>query len=152
MDAHGFVLLLFCLTPARSLQVQATHAPKLGDHAYLGSTGEDLLIGPAWTIQGAPGTRLGSSVSMAGDVNGDGFADAIVASGGGEFIGARVDVYLGSAKGLRQNSQWTVGFSSFVSQVGTSARRAALRRSRPGAPKVTPSSGPSAIRSPQLGT
>jgi len=56
--------------------------------------------------------QLGSSVSSAGDVNGDGYSDVIVTTEG-------VALYYGSATGLSNTANWTVSESAFrVSSAG----------------------------------
>ncbi len=69
---------------------------------YLGSA-TGLSTSPVWTTGGqasVPNSQLGSSVSTAGDVNGDGHADVIVGAqrfDGDEPDEGRVYVHLGSA-------------------------------------------------------
>jgi hypothetical protein len=96
-------------------------------YVYHGSA-TGLTPGPAnWTVEGTQvnGT-LGWSVSTAGDVNGDGYADVIVAEAyGGEEYEGRVYVYHGSATGLTTTADWTAegdqegaGFGESVSTAG----------------------------------
>src|SRR5262249_41994256 len=63
-----------------------------------------LSTTPAWTAEGnQAGAGFGVSISTAGDVNGDGFADVIIGAphaSNGEQSEGRVYVYLGSASGL----------------------------------------------------
>jgi hypothetical protein len=62
-------------------------------YLYLGS-GAGLESRPAWLVEGnAQWFNLGSSVSSAGDVNGDGFGDVIVGSAGA--FAESASVYLG---------------------------------------------------------
>ncbi|RMG44335.1 MAG: hypothetical protein D6718_10260 [Acidobacteria bacterium] len=70
-----------------------------------------LETGPAWTAESDLAfARFGSSVSTAGDVNGDGYADVIVGAyhyHNGEATEGRAFVYHGSASGLGMSPAWT---------------------------------------------
>ncbi len=65
----------------------------------------------AWTAESdQAGGQLGISVSTAGDVNGDGYSDVIVAAppyDNGETDEGRAYVYLGSTEGLNATAAWT---------------------------------------------
>src|SRR5262249_33736062 len=69
-------------------------------YVYLGSS-SGPATSPAWIYQGDQDFAFfGTSVSTAGDVNGDGYADVVVgAEGDPESLG-RAYVFLGSASGL----------------------------------------------------
>ncbi len=60
-----------------------------------------LTLAAEWTVSGAGFNRFGDNVSLAGDVNGDGFADALVASLNS------VHLFLGSATGLSTTEAWS---------------------------------------------
>lgn len=79
---------------------------------YLGGA-SGLASGPAWTME--PDTyyaRVGTSVSSAGDTNGDGYGDVVVgAVAGGASYGGTATVYLGCASGLLSSTSWS-GMSS----------------------------------------
>ncbi len=66
---------------------------------------------PSWTAESnQAGAWFGSSVGTAGDVNGDGYADVIVAAdlfANGEVSEGRAFVYHGSAAGLASTPSWT---------------------------------------------
>ncbi len=66
---------------------------------------------PAWVAEGnQTSALLGISVNTAGDVNGDGYADAIVGAQGYDNVEVdegRAFVYLGSASGLSSTPVWT---------------------------------------------
>ena len=72
-------------------------------YVYHGSAA-GLGAAPAWTAEGdQEGARFGTSVAMAGDLNGDGYSDVIVGSDGyrnGQGCYGRAFVYHGSAAGL----------------------------------------------------
>jgi len=86
------------------------------------------LATPAWSISGAEGSRLGSAVASAGDVDGDGFSDVVVSAihaPGGGTEGGTVSVYRGSASGLSTSPWWSRdggqsydGFGSSVACAG----------------------------------
>lgn len=76
---------------------------------YLGSpTG--LGAAPAWEVVGGQdAAQFGQCVTTAGDVNGDGFSDVLVASpwyNADAQNAGRVDLYLGSASGLGTDPAW----------------------------------------------
>ena len=75
-----------------------------GSESGLGST-------PAWTAESdQEASAFGYSVSTAGDVNGDGFADVIVGApqyDNGQVWQGRAFVYYGSESGLATTSAWT---------------------------------------------
>ncbi len=78
-------------------------------HVYLGSASGPVVT-PGWTGESnQAGAQLGISVSAAGDVNGDGYADVIVGAFGfdnGQSDEGRALVYLGSASGLAAAPSW----------------------------------------------
>jgi len=82
------------------LVVGATDASGVRGAAYLYLGGpQGLATTPAVTLAdpgGATGDYFGASVASAGDLNGDGYADVVVATGAGH----EVYVYLGGASGL----------------------------------------------------
>ncbi|MCK6528025.1 FG-GAP-like repeat-containing protein [Myxococcota bacterium] len=76
---------------------------------YLGAP-EGFGAAPAWEVEGDDANSyLGKSVSGAGDVNGDGYADVVVGQdhGGDRVSGGRVLVFHGSASGLPSTPSWT---------------------------------------------
>lgn len=82
-------------------------------YVYLGSP-YGLSTSPAWTGSGdVDGAEFGLSVASAGDVNGDGYSDVIVAAPGHQADGAqlsqrgRIYLYFGSSSGLSANPVWT---------------------------------------------
>ena len=76
---------------------------------YYGSAG-GLSTTPDWTAEGdQAGAIFGNSVSTAGDVNGDGYADVIVGANffdNGQTDEGRAFVYHGSAAGLSTTANW----------------------------------------------
>jgi hypothetical protein len=79
-------------------------------YVYLGSSA-GLNWTPDWVVEGnQTNAVLGGSVSTAGDVNGDGYADVIVGASqydNGEAAEGRVFIYLGSAGGLTGSAAWS---------------------------------------------
>src|SRR5262245_28207026 len=78
-------------------------------YVYLGSA-TGLATNPAWTLEGNQDHARFSTVSTAGDVNGDGYDDVIVGADGfdnGQTDEGRAYVYFGSASGPSTNSDWT---------------------------------------------
>jgi hypothetical protein len=90
---------------------------------YLGSQG-GLSATAGWTASGARvEEEFGTSVSTAGDVNGDGYADVIVGAPTYYGIDGRAYVYLGHSGGLAADPhEWTTdnGYESYYGNaVGT---------------------------------
>lgn len=79
---------------------------------YLGSP-SGLSSVADWTAESdQSGARLGITVSTAGDVNGDNYADVIVGASGydtGDINAGKVFVYHGAAAGLSLTPNWMVG-------------------------------------------
>ncbi len=79
-------------------------------YLFLGSA-SGLGDGAAWMADGGQaGALFGISVGSAGDVNGDGYSDAIVGAylhDGGQIDEGRAAVYLGSVTGLAPSPHWT---------------------------------------------
>ncbi len=77
---------------------------------YLGSS-SGLSVSHSWTAESnQEAAQFGSSVSTAGDVNGDGYSDVIVGAclyDNGESDEGMVFLYLGGSSGLSHNPAWT---------------------------------------------
>jgi hypothetical protein len=90
---------------------------------YLGSA-VGLSNTPAWTGESDQASaQFGASVGTAGDVNGDGFADAIVGApnfDNGQTNEGRAFVYHGSASGLGVTAAWTSESNQASSAFGRS--------------------------------
>ena len=66
-----------------------------------------------WTVEGTlPDTGFGMWISGAGDVNGDGFADILIAAPNAKQDQGEVFLYAGSAKGLSDVPVWTASGES----------------------------------------
>lgn len=80
-------------------------------HVHYGSTSGPTTAANVTLAGGSVGARYGASVSTAGDVNGDGYADVLIgapnASGGG-----RVAIHHGSAAGLLTTPAWSLNGSA----------------------------------------
>ncbi|HYQ02624.1 MAG TPA: FG-GAP-like repeat-containing protein [Polyangiaceae bacterium] len=84
--------------------VKGHYFPSVGVTAPLlkiyGGTASGLSVDPIWTfVQGAPMQNV-STIAPVGDVNGDGFADVVLANTVCDTEGSRVYFYPGSATGL----------------------------------------------------
>jgi hypothetical protein len=83
---------------------------------------------PDWTAESDQGwAHFGISVSAAGDVNNDGYADVIVGAPGfdnGQEREGRAYVYHGSASGLSQTADWTVESDQVDAGLGNSVSAA----------------------------
>lgn len=94
---------------------------------YYGTAG-GLPTVPDWSAENDwPDARFGFSVSPAGDVNGDGYADIICGSPrhfGSEFLEGRVFAYYGSATGLPATFDWSVDIDVVEAQFGYSVAAA----------------------------
>jgi hypothetical protein len=84
-----------------------------------------LRARPAWTVDGNQvGANLGRSVGGAGDVNGDGYDDVVVATplyDDGETDSGRAFLYLGSPSGPAPDPSWTAGGNQLYEGLGNSA-------------------------------
>jgi hypothetical protein len=90
---------------------------------YLGSA-SGLSTTAAWTAESDQAdANFGISVASAGDVNGDGYSDAIIgawAYDNGQINEGRAYAYQGSATGLAANPSWTAESDQVVTQFGIS--------------------------------
>ena len=98
-------------------------APGTGDSAWVffGSSSGPLPL-PTILVSSLPqvGAYFGYSVSTAGDVNGDGFADVVVGSLGHSFGVGLFEVFLGSPGGVASSSVYQLAGSGPGSSVGVS--------------------------------
>jgi uncharacterized repeat protein (TIGR01451 family) len=96
-------------------------------YVYYGSA-SGLSINPDWNVQDSQSASLfGNWVGTAGDVNGDGYADVIVAAprhSNGESMEGRAYVYHGSASGLNLTPDWWVESNQVYVELGLSASTA----------------------------
>jgi len=94
---------------------------------YLGGASGPTLTS-SWTEPGDQGDSLfGSSVSTAGDINGDGYADVVVGAplyDNGQTDEGRAFLYLGSASGLPSTPAWTAEGDQIGAQFGASVATA----------------------------
>jgi len=96
-------------------------------YAYYGSP-SGLSSGQNWMAESnQTGAQFGTSVSTAGDVNGDGYSDVIVGAprhGNGELNGGRAYIYHGSPSGLSTVDAWTAESNQADALFGTSVSTA----------------------------
>ncbi len=87
---------------------------------YLGSA-TGLRYSPSWTAE-SDGTKeyFGYSVSSAGDVDGDGYADVIIGHPYGNGNRGLAHVYLGSSRGLDAEPSWSAGGDRLSARFGWS--------------------------------
>ncbi len=96
-------------------------------HVYLGSPA-GLATSPVWTAtSGHEGSRFGSAVAGAGDVDGDGYSDVVV--GAPNFTGSYLNegavfLFLGSASGPEQTAVWDVQGGQAGAYLGSSVASA----------------------------
>jgi len=79
-------------------------------YVFYGSA-SGLPANPSWTVDGNGGSYwMGGKVAPAGDVNGDGYADVLIAAtnyGTAPISEGKVYLYLGGASGLATSPAWT---------------------------------------------
>jgi hypothetical protein len=85
---------------------------------------DPVTTSPAWTAESNQAdARLGTSVATAGDVNGDGFSDVLVAAprfDNGQTDEGKVFLHLGSETGLDPNAAWSAESDQASALFGTS--------------------------------
>jgi len=82
---------------------------------------------PAWSTESNQANAFGISVAAAGDVNGDGFSDVVIASArydNGEIDEGRAFVYHGSAAGLSVAPAWSAESNQAAARFGWSVATA----------------------------
>lgn len=101
-------VLYFATAIAALLSASTSFGQTHNSHPY--SPAYPLSKQPNWTASGEhERAYFGSTVSAAGDVNNDGFADILVSASPGymaPFARGRVYLYLGSASGLHTEPAW----------------------------------------------
>jgi len=103
----------------------------IGARTYGGGTGKAYLYtgGPAglsasasWTGTGeAVGDEFGASVSTAGDVNGDGYADVIIGANNYNSLMGKTYLFIGGPSGLSISPAWSVTGEATNDYFGKSA-------------------------------
>ena len=82
-----------------------------------------LPMQPTWSVQAGASTTFGSSVTIVGDVNGDGFDDVVVSDPA--FLGTgRVFAYYGSPTGPSTAADWTFDGENVEDEFGHRVRPA----------------------------
>jgi len=91
-------------------------------HVFFGGSHPSLTV-PDWTFEGQYWMgETGWSVASAGDLNGDGFGDLVIATpnlNNPEISEGRVDVFYGSAAGLPTSADWYFESDVDNAQLGT---------------------------------
>jgi hypothetical protein len=90
---------------------------------YMGSSAL-LAAAPVWTAVSAQPNGAFTNFASAGDVDGDGYSDAIVGAPMYDTSRGRAFVYRGSAAGLSPSFSWTAGTSQIGSRFGESVASA----------------------------
>ena len=96
-------------------------------YLYYGSA-QGLSAQPAWVaVRGRANAHLGAAVALAGDVNGDGYADVIIGANrysGSEIYEGQASVYYGSANGLAAEPNWSVTGGQLAAGLGVAVSTA----------------------------
>ncbi|MFZ1322618.1 MAG: FG-GAP-like repeat-containing protein [Ignavibacteria bacterium] len=93
-------------------------------YVYRGSS-SGLITTPYWTYESNQAdSKFGSSVSGAGDVNGDGYSDVIIGSPNYFLSVGRTSLFLGSGSGISVTPDWTYDAVNFGDQLGSSVSTA----------------------------
>ncbi len=77
-----------------------------------------LEAGASWRIDGTAAAPVGTVLSAAGDVNGDGYGDVVIGRPYADADLGSAEVYLGSAAGLDATPAWTVAGTPTVRGLG----------------------------------
>jgi len=72
-------------------------------------TVDPLATSPSWVVTGGASDYFGLHMASVGDVNGDGYSDALVWTGGG---GGLIELYLGGPSGLATMPGWSSSSAS----------------------------------------
>jgi hypothetical protein len=112
VDGDGYVDLV-----VGSPCYQGASCPSTANHVYLFRGGPNGIAdgaAPAWTLSSPCGAQcqFGNGVAAAGDVNGDGYADVVVAENGNGASRARI--FFGSPTGIATTASITIDSPSGV--------------------------------------
>ncbi|MCO5274736.1 MAG: FG-GAP-like repeat-containing protein [Flavobacteriales bacterium] len=87
-------------------------------HVFPGGAVPTLVNTPAVTLGGAPAEQLGYAVALAGDANGDGYADILVGSPGSSTNRGKVQVYRGDATIALDDAHQLISISGTTGTTG----------------------------------